>query len=194
MIDNYDSFTFNLVHYLQQLSTDKGIVDVLVKRNDQISLSEIELLNPTHIVISPGPCNPNKAGLCLKIVEKFHQVIPILGVCLGHQVIGQFFAAKVIKAQQVVHGKTSSIYHSNSGVFSGLAQGFSATRYHSLVLDKNSIPECLEITAWTEKSGQIEHVMGIKHQDYPVEGVQFHPESVLSEHGLTLLRRFISSN
>jgi anthranilate synthase component II len=194
MVDNYDSFTFNLVHYLQQLDTDEMSVEVLVIRNDELNISDIELLAPTHIVLSPGPCNPDKAGLCLKIVESFYKSIPILGVCLGHQVIGQFFGAKVIKANQVVHGKTSRIHHTGKGVFKSLEQAFTATRYHSLVLEKSSMPECLEITAWTESSGHAEYIMGIKHLEYPIEGVQFHPESILSEHGLILLKRFVTSN
>jgi len=200
MVDNYDSFTFNLVHYLEQLDAKDLAVEVIVKRNDQLTLAEIEQLAPTHIVISPGPCDPNKAGLCLVIVERFYQTIPILGVCLGHQVIGQVFGAKIVKAESVVHGKTSAIYHSSKGIFKGLNQGFNATRYHSLVIDKDSLPDCLNVTAWTEASNKetgatdFEYIMGIRHKDYPLEGLQFHPESILSEHGLTLLKQFITDN
>ena len=191
MVDNYDSFTFNLVHYLQQLSSLEKPVEVIVKRNDQLSLLDVESINPSHIVISPGPCDPDKAGLSLAIVENFYKKIPILGVCLGHQVIGQVFGGKVVKAKQVVHGKTSAIFHSGVGIFYGLPQGFLATRYHSLVLDKNSLPDCLEMTAWTQSNEQVEYIMAIKHKEFPLEGVQFHPESILSEQGLTLLRHFI---
>lgn len=189
MIDNYDSFTFNLVHYCQQLDAE-----VIVRRNDQLTLADIKQLSPSHIIISPGPCDPDKAGLSLAVVNAFKGEIPILGVCLGHQVIGQAFGGKVVKAKNVVHGKTSSIYHTDKGIFNGLKQGFSATRYHSLVIQPDSLPESLEVTAWTQSpSGEKEYIMGIKHQKYPIEGVQFHPESVLSEYGLTLLKRFISS-
>jgi len=194
MVDNYDSFTFNLVHYLEQLGTEEAPVEVVVKRNDQLVIGDINSINPSHIVISPGPCDPYKAGLSLAIVEEFHKTIPILGVCLGHQTIGQVFGAKVIKAEQVVHGKTSAIYHSEKGVFEGLKQGFLATRYHSLVLDNESMPECLEVTAWTKALNEFEYIMGIKHKEFPVEGIQFHPESILSEYGLNMLRHFIFSN
>ncbi|TQV74129.1 aminodeoxychorismate/anthranilate synthase component II [Aliikangiella marina] len=188
MLDNYDSFTFNLVHYLQQLE-----IEVVVRRNDEVSISEIEAISPSHIVISPGPCDPDKAGISLKVIEHFHQVLPILGVCLGHQAIGQVFGGQVVKAERVMHGKTSPIYHANQGVFVGLPQGFAATRYHSLVIDKANFPDCLTVTAWTQKTnGDVSHIMGIKHKDFPIEGVQFHPESVLSEHGMTLLKRFLS--
>ncbi len=195
MVDNYDSFTFNLVHYLEQIDFPQCNVEIIVKRNDQINLNDIKHIAPTHIVISPGPCDPDKAGLSLEIVKKYHQTLPILGVCLGHQVIGQFFGAKVIKAEKVVHGKISKIYHNNLGVFRGINQGFNATRYHSLILEKETLPSCLQITAWTSKENSkfedsVETIMAIKHRDFPIEGIQFHPESVLSESGLTLLTQF----
>lgn len=197
MVDNYDSFTFNLVHYLQQIKLPLTSIEILVKRNDQISLSDIDELAPTHIVISPGPCNPDKAGLCLDIVEKYHQKIPILGICLGHQVIAQFFGGSIIRAKQVVHGKTSSIYHSNQGVFRGIEQGFKATRYHSLILEPLTLPSCLYVTAWTSKTSsnyeaESDMIMAIKHKNFPIEGIQFHPESVLSENGLLLLQQFFA--
>lgn len=186
MLDNYDSFTYNLVHYLQQLDAE-----VIVKRNDEVTLKAIELINPSHIIISPGPCNPNKAGLSLDVVDYFQGKIPLLGVCLGHQTIAQVYGGKIIKAQQIIHGKTSKIYHNQQGVFNGLPQGFNATRYHSLVVEKNSLPECLEITAWTcDEVGQLEEIMGIRHKTLAIEGVQFHPESVLSEYGLEMLEQF----
>lgn len=188
MVDNYDSFTFNLVHYLEQLDAE-----VIVKRNDQISIAEIKQLAPSHIVLSPGPCDPNKAGLSLEIVKQFKGETPILGVCLGHQAIAQSFGAKIIKAEKIVHGKTSKIYHSNQGIFNQLPQGFKATRYHSLIIDENTLPECFEITSWTEKEdGSLDNIMGIKHKEFAIEGVQFHPESVLSEFGMDMLERFIN--
>lgn len=188
MVDNYDSFTYNLVHYLQQLDCD-----VVVKRNDCLSIADIKQIEPSHIVISPGPCDPDKAGLSLAVVKELKQELPILGVCLGHQTIAQAFGANVIKAQRVMHGKTSPIYHSNQGIFTDLAPGFLATRYHSLVVDPQSLPDCLQITAWTQdQNGQLSTIMGIKHRHYPIEGVQFHPESVLSEYGLQMLKRFLN--
>jgi anthranilate synthase component II len=188
MVDNYDSFTYNLVHYLQQFDHE-----VIVKRNDCLSLAEVESLDPSHIVISPGPGTPNQAGLSLAIIETFKKTRPILGVCLGHQAIGQAFGGRVVNAKRVMHGKTSPIYHNNHGVFANLPQAFNATRYHSLVLDEESLPDCLEVTAWTEDAlGQMSHVMGIKHREWPIEGVQFHPESILSEHGLALLGQFLA--
>ena len=187
MIDNYDSFTFNLVHYLEQLDAQ-----VIVKKNDELSVEQILELSPTHIIISPGPCTPNEAGISLELINSLKGKIPILGVCLGHQAIGQSFGAKVIRANKIMHGKTSNIIHSDTGLFSGLPQKFIATRYHSLVLDENSLPDCLEITAWAEnESGELEVIMGIKHKEYDIEGIQFHPESVLSEYGLEILKRFI---
>jgi len=187
MIDNYDSFTFNLVHYFEQLN-----VDVTVKYNDKISIEQIIELAPSHIVISPGPCTPNEAGISLELVEALQGQIPILGVCLGHQTIGQSFGGKVIQAKNIMHGKTSKIFHNNLGIFNQLPQEFTATRYHSLVLDPQSLPENLEVTAWTEDEySQQEAIMGIKHRHFNIEGIQFHPESVLSECGLLLLEKFI---
>lgn len=188
MVDNYDSFTFNLVHYLEQLD-----VEIIVRRNDELSPSEVDAIAPTHLVISPGPCDPDKAGQTLAIIQACYLQLPILGVCLGHQAIGQFFGGQVVKAKRVMHGKTSPIYHANEGVFSGIPQAFTATRYHSLVVDEVTLPDCLEITAWTQNaSGTRQHIMGLKHRTLPIEGVQFHPESVLSEHGLQILSAFIA--
>jgi len=188
MIDNYDSFTFNLVHYLEQLD-----VEVIVKKNDEVSIQQIEALCPSKIILSPGPCTPNESGICLKVVDVFKGKIPILGVCLGHQVIAQNFSAKIVNADKVMHGKTSKILHTDKGVFHGLPQKFTATRYHSLVIEKNSLPEELEMTAWTEgDTGKLEAIMGIKHREFDIEGIQFHPESVLSECGLNLLKRFLT--
>ena len=187
MIDNYDSFTFNLVHYLEQLDAE-----VIVKRNDEISIDQIASLNPSHIVISPGPCTPNQAGISLALINHFKKGIPILGVCLGHQAIGQAFGAEIITAPKIMHGKTSTIHNNGRGVFSGLPKEFKATRYHSLVIDPDSLPKDFEITSWTEyDNGELEAIMGIKHKTYDLEGVQFHPESVLSECGLELLTAFI---
>lgn len=189
MLDNYDSFTYNLVHYLEQLD-----LSVIVQRNDQTSLATIESIHPSHVIISPGPCNPDKAGLSLDVVRHFKNKIPILGVCLGHQAIAQAFGAKIVKAKQVVHGKTSFIHHNNQGIFQHLPKTFNATRYHSLVIAQNSLPECLQITAWTsDRNGELEEIMGIQHKNLPIHGVQFHPESVLSEHGLQLLQQFCKS-
>ncbi len=188
MIDNYDSFTYNLVHYLQQLAAD-----VRVRKNDQINIEEIEQLAPTHIVISPGPKTPDQAGISLQIVDYFKGKIPILGVCLGHQVIGQYFGAKVINAKKLMHGKTSSVIHNHTGIFEHLPQDFIATRYHSLALDRDTLPDDLEMTAWTNnKKGEFEELMAIKHKHLKIEGVQFHPESVLSEHGMAILKAFIA--
>ncbi len=190
MIDNYDSFTYTLVNYLESLS-----VEVMVKKNDQTSIQEVADIAPDHLMISPGPCTPNEAGVSLGIVEHFAGQIPIFGVCLGHQVIGQVFGANVIKARRVMHGKTSRITHNDTGVFRGLPSPFTATRYHSLVLDEQSLPKCIEVTAWVDgESGSRREIMGIVHRDYAIEGVQFHPESVLTEFGLELLSNFISSN
>ncbi len=187
MIDNYDSFTYNLVQYLGELGAD-----VLVYRNDQITLEEIEKLKPERIMISPGPCTPNEAGVSMQTIEKFAGKLPVLGVCLGHQSIGQVFGGKIIHAKKIMHGKTSMIYHNNSGVFSGLSSPYEATRYHSLVIEKESLPDCLEITAWTEnEDGSMDEIMGVRHKEYAIEGVQFHPESILTEHGHDLLRNFL---
>jgi len=187
MIDNYDSFTFNLVHYLEQLN-----VEVIVRKNDKISIEQIEQLSPAKIILSPGPCTPNEAGICLQVVDRFKGQIPILGVCLGHQVIAQSFGAKIIKAHEVMHGKTSRISHNGKDIFKNIPQKFVATRYHSLVIDLDCFPEEIELTAWTEnRRGEPETIMGIKHKSFDLEGVQFHPESVLSENGLVLLNNFL---
>ena len=187
MIDNYDSFTYNLVQYLGELGAE-----VKVARNDQISLEEIEALGPERIMISPGPCTPNEAGVSLDVISAFAGKLPILGVCLGHQSIGQAFGGKIVHAREIMHGKTSQIKHLGQGVFSGLANPFVATRYHSLVIEKESLPDCLEITAWTEnEAGDIDEIMGVRHKTLAVEGVQFHPESILTEHGHDLLRNFL---
>ena len=188
MIDNYDSFTYNIVQYLLELGAD-----VVVRRNDEIDLDGIAALKPEKIVISPGPCTPNEAGISMPCIEHFAGVIPILGICLGHQSIGQVFGGKVIRAKEVMHGKTSLIHHQQSGVFTNLANSFTATRYHSLVVEQSSLPDCLEITAWTETDGQIDEIMGLRHRELAVEGVQFHPESILSQHGHALLQNFMQS-
>jgi len=190
MIDNYDSFTYNIVQYLGELNADVKVI-----RNDDISVPEIAALEPEKIVISPGPCTPNEAGVSLAAIEKFAGKIPLLGICLGHQSIGQAFGGKVVRARQVMHGKTSPIHHNNKGVFCGLSNPFEATRYHSLVVDKDSLPECLEISAWTEtEAGEVDEIMGLRHKVLPVEGVQFHPESILTAHGHDLLRNFLQSS
>lgn len=187
MIDNYDSFTYNVVQYLAELGAD-----VHVYRNDEISLAEIERMAPERLVISPGPCTPNEAGVSLAVIEHFAGKLPILGVCLGHQAIGQVFGGRVIRAGKVMHGKTSPVYHRNTGVFSGLKNPFEATRYHSLVVDQASLPECLEVTAWTEnEQGEIDEIMGLRHKTLAIEGVQFHPESILTQYGHDLLRNFL---
>jgi anthranilate synthase component 2 len=187
MIDNYDSFTYNIVQYLQELGAE-----VLVHRNDQISLEEIEALNPDRLMISPGPCTPNEAGISIAAIKHFAGKLPILGVCLGHQSIGQAFGGQVVRARQVMHGKTSPIYHSGQGVFRDLPSPYTATRYHSLVVEKDSLPDCLEMTAWTLKDdGSVDEVMGMRHKTLPIEGVQYHPESILSEHGHALLENFL---
>ena len=185
MIDNYDSFTYNLVQYLAEIGQEVKVV-----RNDKISIEEINKLNPRYIVISPGPCTPNEAGISLELIEAFKGKIPILGVCLGHQSIGQAFGGKIIHAQTIMHGKTSKISHNNKGVFKGIKNPFIATRYHSLVIDRESLPNCFDITAWTDDN----EIMGIKHKELAIEGVQFHPESILSEHGHDLLKNFLDQN
>jgi anthranilate synthase component 2 len=182
MIDNYDSFTYNLVQYLGELGEE-----VSVYRNDAITLDEIPRMKPAHIVISPGPCTPNEAGVSVPLIQRFAGEIPILGVCLGHQSIGQAFGGRIVHAKQVMHGKTSAIGHKASGVFRGLPNPFQATRYHSLVIEKSSLPDCLEITAWTDDG----EIMGVRHTTLLVEGVQFHPESILTEHGHQLLKNFL---
>lgn len=187
MIDNYDSFTYNLVQYLGELGAD-----VIVHRNDKITVDEIKKLNPERIIISPGPCTPNEAGVSMAVIKEFSGKLPVLGVCLGHQSIGQVFGGKIVHARKIMHGKTSMIHHSNTGVFSGLTNPYEATRYHSLVIEKESLPECLEITAWTENTdGSMDEIMGVKHKELAIEGVQFHPESILTEHGHDLLRNFL---
>ncbi len=187
MIDNYDSFTFNLVQYLQALGAEVEVV-----RNDALTVERIEKLAPQRIVISPGPCTPNEAGVSLQVIERMGATTPILGVCLGHQSIGQAYGGKVVRAGNIMHGKTSPIRHQGKGVFAGLPDGYEATRYHSLVVEKSSLPECLEITAWTENpDGSMEEIMGLRHREHPVEGVQFHPESILTEHGHALLENFL---
>lgn len=187
MIDNYDSFTFNLVQYLQQLDAD-----VQVFRNDAITIEQIKVLNPEKIVISPGPCSPNEAGISLELIQHLADKVPILGVCLGHQAIAQSFGGKVIRAHSVMHGKTSPIYHQSQGVFEGLDNPFTATRYHSLIVDWDSLPECFEVTAWTQLAdGSPEYIMGIRHKNLALQGVQFHPESILTQFGHQLLKNFL---
>ena len=187
MLDNYDSFTFNLVQYLGELGAD-----VIVKRNDEVSVPEIRALHPTHVVISPGPCTPNEAGISLQLIRELGADVPILGVCLGHQAIGQMFGGKVVHATRVMHGKTSMVHHAGQGVFRALPSPYEVTRYHSLVIERSSLPDCLEMTAWTENDdGSIEEIMGVRHRELPVEGVQFHPESILTRHGHALLKNFL---
>jgi anthranilate synthase component 2 len=185
MIDNYDSFTYNLVQYLGELGAD-----VRTFRNDQIAVDEVAALKPSHIVLSPGPCTPNEAGICLALIERLAGRFPILGVCLGHQSIGQAFGGKVVRAREVMHGKTSQIHHTGTSVFRALPTPFTATRYHSLIVE--DLPDCLEVTAWTQRAdGTRDEVMGLRHRTLPLEGVQFHPESILTEHGHDLLRNFL---
>jgi anthranilate synthase component 2 len=189
MIDNYDSFTYNLVQYFGELGADVKVV-----RNDEITVEEIAVLAPEKIVLSPGPCTPTEAGVSIDTIKTFAGKIPLLGVCLGHQSIGQALGGKVIRAPFVMHGKTSPVYHNNKGVFAGLKNPFQATRYHSLVIEKESIPECLEITAWTQnEDGSMAEIMGVKHKTLALEGVQFHPESILTEHGHDMLRNFLTA-
>jgi len=182
MIDNYDSFTYNLVQYFGELGEEVGVY-----RNDEITLEEIARLKPARIVVSPGPCTPNEAGVSVPLIQKFAGKIPILGVCLGHQSIGQAFGGRIVHAKQLMHGKTSAIHHNDVGVFKGLPNPFQATRYHSLVIERASLPDCLEITAWTDDG----EIMGVRHKTLAVEGVQFHPESILTEHGHKLLQNFL---
>jgi len=187
MIDNYDSFTYNLVQYLGELGAD-----VRVYRNDRITVQEIEELAPEKIVISPGPCTPNEAGVSIDTIRHFAGRVPILGVCLGHQSIGQAFGGRIVHARAIMHGKTSMIYHGDAGVFHALPNPFEATRYHSLVIEQDSLPECLEVTAWTgTPDGKVDEIMGVRHKTMPVEGVQFHPESILTGCGHDLLRNFL---
>ncbi len=187
MLDNYDSFTYNLVQYLGELGED-----VRVYRNDQIRVDEIAALSPEAIVISPGPCTPNEAGISLELLRRLSPRIPTLGVCLGHQAIGQAFGGQVVRARDVMHGKTSLIHHTGAGVFAGLPSPFRATRYHSLIVSRENLPAEFEITAWTQnEKGERDEIMGLRHKTLPIEGVQFHPESILTEHGHDLLRNFL---
>ena len=187
MIDNYDSFTYNIVQYLGELKADVKVV-----RNDELTLDEIDLMAPKKIVISPGPCTPNEAGISVETIKRFSGQIPILGICLGHQSIGQAFGGKIVRARNVMHGKTSLIYHNNQGVFSGIPSPFEATRYHSLIVERESLPSCLEETAWTKTStGEVDEIMGFRHRVSAVEGVQFHPESILTLKGHDLLENFL---
>ncbi len=187
MIDNYDSFTYNLVQYFGELGAD-----VRVFRNDRITVEEIEALGPDHLVVSPGPCTPDEAGVSVAAIRHFAGRIPILGVCLGHQSIGQAFGGRIVHAREIMHGKTSPVHHRGEGVFRGLPSPYQATRYHSLVIDRETLPDCLEVTAWTEtEDGTMEEIMGVRHREYPIEGVQFHPESILTEHGHRLLANFL---
>lgn len=187
MIDNYDSFTWNLVQYLQGLGAE-----VRVERNDALTVDDIARLAPERIVISPGPCTPDEAGISLEVVRELGPRIPILGVCLGHQAIGQAYGGRVVRAGRIMHGKTSPIRHRGEGVFAGLPDGYEATRYHSLVVEQASLPDCLEVTAWSEHDdGSREEIMGLRHREHPVQGVQFHPESILTEHGHALLENFL---
>ena len=185
MIDNYDSFTYNLVQYFAELGEE-----VAVHRNDEITLEQIEALQPQYIVISPGPCTPSEAGVSVPTIKQFAGRIPILGVCLGHQSIGQAFGGRIVHAKQLMHGKTSAIHHNGASVFRGLPNPFTATRYHSLVIERESLPDCLEITAWTDDN----EIMGVRHKQLAVEGVQFHPESILTEHGHAMLKNFLEGN
>ena len=186
LIDNYDSFTYNLYQYFCQLDAE-----VMVKRNDALTLAEIDALRPSHVVISPGPGTPDQAGISLAAIRHLAGRVPLLGVCLGHQALGQVFGARVVRARQVMHGKTSAIHHRDRGVFQGLNNPLTVTRYHSLILDKESLPDCLEVTAWSERDGAVDEIMGIRHTGMALEGVQFHPESILSEQGHALLRNFL---
>ena len=187
MIDNYDSFTYNLVQYFAELGAE-----VTVVRNDEVSIAELVALNPEKIVISPGPCTPNEAGISVETILHFAGKIPLLGVCLGHQSIGHAFGGHIIHAKNIMHGKVSPVFHQNQGVFKGLNNPFTATRYHSLVIEQSSLPDCLEVTAWTQnEQGAIDEIMGVRHKMLEVEGVQFHPESILTEHGHDLLRNFL---
>ncbi len=190
MIDNYDSFTYNLVQYFGELG-----VDIRVFRNDEITLDEISTLQPDQIVLSPGPCTPAEAGISVASIREFAGKIPILGVCLGHQSIGEAFGGRIIRAKRVMHGKISAIHHRGEGVFRDLPSPFNATRYHSLVIEQDTLPDCLEITAWTENAdGSIEEIMGVRHRKLAVEGVQFHPESILSEYGHQMLKNFLDAS
>lgn len=188
MIDNYDSFTYNLVQYFGELGAE-----VRVFRNDQVTVAELEALKPDHLVISPGPCSPSEAGISVEAIQYFAGKLPILGVCLGHQSIGQAFGGKIVHAKQIMHGKTSMVYHSDVGVFKDLPNPFEATRYHSLVIEQASLPECLEVTAWTRnEDGSVDEIMGVRHRQFVIEGVQYHPESILTQHGHQQLANFLA--
>jgi len=190
MIDNYDSFTYNVVQYLGELG-----MEVEVYRNDEIEVAAIKKLKPEKIVISPGPCTPNEAGVSMDVIRRYGGELPILGICLGHQCIGQVFGGKIVRAKKVMHGKTSMIFHQDKGVLTGLSNPFEATRYHSLVIDQNAVPDCLEVTAWTQDAhGEMDEIMAVKHREYRLEGVQFHPESILTEQGHDLLHNFLVQN
>ena len=190
MIDNYDSFTYNLVHYFAELGQ---AVDVV--RNDALTVDQAAALEPDYIVLSPGPCTPNEAGICVPVLEQLSGRFPVFGVCLGHQSIGQAFGGNVVRAKTIMHGKTSMIHHKGLGVFSGLPSPFEATRYHSLVVEHTTLPDCLEVTAWTENpDGSFDEIMGLRHRTLPVEGVQFHPESILTQHGHDMLRNFLQQH
>jgi anthranilate synthase component 2 len=187
MIDNYDSFTYNLVQYFGELGEE-----IIVYRNDKISIQEIEKLAPERIVVSPGPCTPNEAGISLELIEHFKGKLPLLGVCLGHQSIGQAFGGRIVHAKEIMHGKTSEIYHNNNDVFAGLDNPFTATRYHSLVIEQETLPDCFEVTAWTQtEDGEVDEIMGVRHKEYAISGVQFHPESILTSYGHELLKNFL---
>ena len=187
LIDNYDSFTYNVAQYLGELGAE-----VVVHRNDEISIPQIRKLSPDKIVLSPGPCTPDEAGISLDVVREFGATIPLLGICLGHQSIGQVFGGKVSRAHQVMHGKVSAIHHNGTGVFRNLEAPFTATRYHSLIVEADSLPDVLEVTAWTEQDGHVEEIMGVRHNSLPIEGVQFHPESILTTEGKALLNNFLT--
>lgn len=188
MVDNYDSFTYNLVQYLGELKAD-----VTVVRNDEIPVEAIDDINPDRIMLSPGPCTPNEAGISLQVIDRYAGKLPIMGVCLGHQSIGQAFGGNIIRAKEIMHGKTSMMHHSDVGLFAGLTNPYEATRYHSLVIEKESLPDCLEITAWTEtENGEMDEIMGVRHKTLAVEGVQFHPESILTQHGHDMLQNFLN--
>ena len=187
MIDNYDSFTYNLVQYFGELGEE-----ILVYRNDKISIPEIEALSPERIVISPGPCTPNEAGITIELIEHFKGKLPLLGVCLGHQSIGQAFGGRIVHAKEIMHGKTSEVHHNNHDVFTGLDNPFTATRYHSLVVEQETLADCFEVTAWTQtEEGEVDEIMGIRHKEYAISGVQFHPESILTSYGHELLNNFL---
>jgi anthranilate synthase component II len=189
MVDNYDSFTYNLVQYLGELGAE-----VITHRNDQVTVAEALALAPTHIVLSPGPCTPHEAGICLELIRVAAGRVPLLGVCLGHQCIGQVFGGRVVRAREVMHGKTSPVHHTGAGVFRGLPSPYTATRYHSLIVAREGLPGCLEVTAWTQHAdGTADEIMGLRHRERPIEGVQFHPESILTEHGHALLANFLEA-